>query len=110
MARYSWRSGLGLVDSPEALVGLAQRFLDDWSQEEIRLLPPGAWPVHPRSLDDIVRASVHVQCLAARYLEAGEFFLLKELAAFLAQVSIAALRLPDPQSAPAWNAHPEDLG
>ncbi len=107
MARYSWRSDLATVDSPDALVDLAQRFLDDWSQEEIRVLPPGAWPAQPQTLDDIVKTSLQVQFLAARYLSSSGLFLVKELVLFFTQASIVALRLPDPRSAAAWSARPD---
>jgi hypothetical protein len=110
MARYSWRSELAGVETPQALIGLAQRFLDEWAQEEVRLLPPGAWPAHPQSLDDIVKASLQVQFLAARYLSSEGLFLLKELVLFFTQASIVALRLPDPGSAAAWLAKSDDLG
>lgn len=107
MARYSWRAELVAVDSPDELVDLARRFLDEWSQEEIRLLPAGAWPPHPQTLDDIVKSSLQVQFLAAHYLGSSGLFLLKELVLFFTQASIVALRLPDPQSAAAWTARPD---
>lgn len=110
MARYSWRSELAQTQTPEALVDLAQRFLDEWTQEEVRLLPVGAWPARPESLDDIVRASLQVQFLAARYLSSSGLFVLKELVLFFTQAAIVALRLPDPGSAAAWKARPDDLG
>ncbi len=109
MARYSWRSELAAVDTPEALIDLARRFLDEWTQEEVRVLPPGAWPAHPGTLDDIVKTSLQVQFLAARYLSSNGLFLVKELVLFFTHASIVALRRPDPQSAAAWSARPEDL-
>jgi hypothetical protein len=109
MARYSWRAELAEIQSPDALIALTRRFLDEWSHEEIRLLPPGAWPAYPDSLDDIVKSSLQVQFLAARHLESGTLFMLKELVLFFTHASIVALRLPDPKSQAAWNV-PDDLG
>ena len=111
MARYSWRAELAAVDSPEALIALAHRFLEEWSQEEIRLLPPGAWPAFPQSLDDVVKSSLQVQFLAARHLDSAALFMLKELVLFFTQASIMALRLPDPISRAAWMPERDaDLG
>ena len=44
MVRYSWRTQLKAAVTPEAVLDLISRFLDEWKREEIASLPGDAWP------------------------------------------------------------------
>jgi hypothetical protein len=44
VVRYSWRTQLKAAATPEAVLDLISRFLDEWKREEVASLPGDAWP------------------------------------------------------------------
>ena len=66
MIRRSWRTHLKGCTSPEAVLTVVSQYLEEWSRDEVALLPHGAWPGPLRSKSD-----VHAHALKLNTMHAG---------------------------------------
>lgn len=96
MARYSWWAELDHLASSDQLLALARHFLDEWTPQEIAMLPPGAWPAHPHTVDELVATALQLERLQSAYAPAGVPRMVRELLVFFTQLSIRALQLQLP--------------
>ena len=66
MIRRSWRTHLKGCTTPEAVLTVVSQFLDEWTPDEVAVLPRGAWPGPLRSKSD-----VHAHALKLNTMHAG---------------------------------------
>ena len=60
MIRRSWRTQLKAATTQQAVLTVVSQFLDEWSPNEVSMLPPEAWPRALASREDVVQHALRL--------------------------------------------------
>jgi len=109
--RRSWRTQLKAATTQQAVLAVVSQFLDEWSPQEVAVLPADAWPSAPTSRNDVVQHALRLGRLHADLNTAARGLAgVQELLLFFTHASVRISQLATPMAphelAPGPNAMP----
>ncbi|HZZ94014.1 MAG TPA: hypothetical protein VFE23_15745 [Usitatibacter sp.] len=108
MVRYRWRTLLKAALDASDVVRLVERFVGEWSADEVLALPQAARPTAPRTARAVVDHSVELARLHATFDGPAQTLAgLQEMLLFFTHAAVAIVRLTASQTSASATAHAE---
>jgi hypothetical protein len=94
VVRHSWRTQLKAAATPEAVLDLVSRFLDEWKRDEIASLPGDAWPRAVDSKKQVLDFTLRLGQIHAGFRgDPATLARVQELLLFFTHASVRATQL-----------------